>query len=209
MTQTTTEAEPSAPDWDAMHDEMLEASEDGLSGDVYALTPERAVEVVKRHMIGRVPVEVGPRLLDRAIYIAAGAHNGQIDKAGAPYIHHVLRVMLAMDTEAERVVAVLHDLLEDCPDWTAERLAEAGIPAWAVEAVQALTRGEDEGYDAFVLRVAKNPLAAAVKRADLMDNMDLTRLPNPGPGDRQRVRKYERALATLSDPNQIRKAGQG
>lgn len=144
------------------------------------------------------PVEVSPTILERAVYIAAGAHNGQIDKGGAPYIHHALRVMQAMDSEAERVVAVLHDVLEDCPDWTPERLIEAGIPARAVRAIQALTRGEDEGYDAFIARVDLDPLAAAVKRADLVDNMDLSRLRSVGPGDHLRLQKYKRAFATLT-----------
>jgi (p)ppGpp synthase/HD superfamily hydrolase len=141
--------------------------------------------------------EATDSLLILAIYIAAGAHNSQIDRGGAPYIHHPMRVMMAMETAEEKVVAVLHDVLEDCPDWTAQRLLHSGIPAKAVEAVICLTRRPDETYEQFIERVAKNPLAARVKIADLADNMDLTRIPNPGHRDRLRVEKYERARALL------------
>ena len=141
---------------------------------------------------------IGRTLLDHAIYIAAGAHNGQIDKGGAPYIHHVLRVMRAMRTDEERMTAVLHDVLEDCPDWSPCRLLDEGVPVSVVKAVLALTRGEDEGYQAFIQRVALNPLAAAVKRADLRDNMDLSRIALPGRRDHLRVEKYQRALDALS-----------
>jgi (p)ppGpp synthase/HD superfamily hydrolase len=60
--------------------------------------------------------------LERAIAIAAEAHAGQTDKAGAPYILHPLRMMMGLTSDEERIVAVLHDVCEDCPGWTFERL---------------------------------------------------------------------------------------
>jgi hypothetical protein len=153
-----------------------------------------AAEIVRRL---NAPLLQNRTFLDKAIYIAAGAHNGQIDKGGSPYIHHCLRVMAAVEGEDAKIVAVLHDLLEDCPDWTSERLHVEGFPPPIIDAIAALTRGDDETYSAFIRRIAPNPLARRVKLADLADNMDLTRLPNPGPGDRIRLQRYERAVATL------------
>lgn len=136
-------------------------------------------------------------MLERAIFIAAAAHNGQVDKAGAPYILHLMRVSQALRWPADRIVGVLHDLLEDCPDWSAYRLRTEGFSARVVEAVETLTRREEEAYDAFIRRVAENPIAWRVKLADLADNSDLSRLPNPAPRDRLRAEKYARAIAYL------------
>lgn len=92
--------------------------------------------------------------LDRAIILATRAHSGQIDKSGLPYILHPLRVMLKMTTEEERIIAVLHDVLEDT-DVTAHDLSAEGFSDEIVEAVQALSRSEDEDYHEFVKRAKK------------------------------------------------------
>src|SRR5436190_17301973 len=113
--------------------------------------------------------------LEDAIALAVAAHNGQVDKAGQPYILHPLRVMFRLETEEERVVGVLHDVLEDTPH-TVEGLAGLGYPPAVVDALVALTRRNGETYEAFVERVAQNPLATKVKLADLADNLDVTRL---------------------------------
>lgn len=136
--------------------------------------------------------------LERAIQIATEAHAGQVDKGGAPYILHPLRVMLAMETDEERMVAVMHDVLEDCPDFTPARLSVAGFSDDVVIALMTLTRPEGETYAHFIARVARNPLATSVKIADMRDNMDLSRIPNPTDKDRARVAKYERFMAVLT-----------
>lgn len=135
--------------------------------------------------------------LERAISIAATAHAGQFDKAGASYILHPLRVMLAQKSDAARIVAVLHDLLEDCPEWTPERLRDEGCSADILAALEALTKRPGEAYDVFVQRCTENALARAVKIADVRDNMDVSRLASLAEDDRQRLQKYERALAVL------------
>ena len=76
--------------------------------------------------------------LERAIQIAAEAHAGQVDKGGAPYILHPLRVMLTMATEEERIVAVLHDAVEDCPEYPLARLFVAGFRGAVLDALEAL-----------------------------------------------------------------------
>jgi (p)ppGpp synthase/HD superfamily hydrolase len=134
--------------------------------------------------------------LERAIGIAAQAHAGQVDKAGAPYILHPLRVMLTLGTLEERIVAVLHDVVEDT-DWTFDRLRIEGFAESVLEALDAVTRREGESYEDFVRRAAKNPIGRTVKRADLLDNLDLSRIPVPTASDHHRVAKYRNALSLL------------
>lgn len=110
--------------------------------------------------------------LDTALSIAVSEFSGRKDKAGEPYILHLLRVMLAMDTEEEMIVAVLHDLLEDIPDWTEQRLRDIGMKTHLVEAIVCLTRKKDsEIYSDYIERVDDCPLAKKVKIADLKDNL--------------------------------------
>jgi len=134
-----------------------------------------------------------------AVGIAARAHAGQIDKAGAPYILHPLRVMLSLSDADERMAAALHDVLEDGPGWTADRLLAEGIPPQVVEAVVALSRRPEEDYAAFIIRCGANPIARAVKLADLADNMDVRRLARPlTAADEERLQKYQRAAAQMA-----------
>lgn len=135
--------------------------------------------------------------LNDALEIAIVAHAGQVDKGGSPYIMHPIRVMLAMDTEEARIVAVLHDVLEDCPQ-DAWRVEEAGFSREVLEALNSLTKRPGEPYGDFMVRVALNPLASKVKVADMRDNMDLSRIPNPTDKDRARVAKYARYVEVLA-----------
>jgi (p)ppGpp synthase/HD superfamily hydrolase len=137
--------------------------------------------------------------LEKAISIAAQAHDGQRDKAGAPYILHPLRVMMKMTTESERITAVLHDLIEDT-DWTIERLVQEGFDPAILAAVDCLTKREGEEYEAFIQRVQLNPLAVKVKIADLEDNMVGSRLKEVTDAETKRLKKYELALQMLSRP---------
>lgn len=135
--------------------------------------------------------------LEDAIELAVQAHRRQTDKIGRPYILHPLRVMMRMATDEERMAAVLHDVVEDTPVTLAD-LLEAGFPEEVVQAVDCLTRREQESYDAFIARLKVNPLAVRVKLGDLEDNMDIRRLPAIGEEDMERLRKYRRVWETLS-----------
>ena len=137
-------------------------------------------------------------LLEQAIQLAVQAHHGQRDKVGQPYILHPLRVMLRMETDWERIVAVLHDVVEDS-DCTLQRLQDAGFPADVVTAVDCLTKREGEDYDTFIQRAKSNPIARRVKMADLEDNLDQSRLPRVTEADHKRLEKYQRALAGLRE----------
>ena len=139
--------------------------------------------------------------LEHAIALAAKAHEGQVDKAGAPYVLHPLRVMLRLSTTEERVTAVLHDVVEDC-GWTLDRLREEGFSEVVIEAVDSVTRRPDESYETFILRAAANPIGRRVKLADLCDNSDVTRIPQPTERDYERIAKYRKAIALIEQIEQ-------
>ena len=142
--------------------------------------------------------------LSTAIAIAAKAHEGQVDKGGRPYILHPLRVMLAVQGEHAQMAAVLHDVIEDT-DVTVKDLADAGIPEPVIAAVIALTRLPGMSRMDAARMAATDPIAMRVKIQDLRDNMDLRRIPRPGPKDYARVAEYNAAwnyLVTEQDKQQ-------
>lgn len=127
--------------------------------------------------------------IERAIELAARAHAGQRDKGGQPYILHPLRVMMAMTRDAERIAAVLHDVVEDTPI-TFDDLVAEGFADEVVAAIRALTKFEGETREQAARRIVRDPIARAVKLADIADNMDLTRIPVPSERDHARLREY-------------------
>jgi (p)ppGpp synthase/HD superfamily hydrolase len=135
---------------------------------------------------------------ERAIIIAAEAHAGQLDKAGAPYVMHPLRMMLRVSSTDERIVAVLHDVCEDCPGWTFDRLRAEGFSEHIIQALQSVTKRDGEDYEAFVRRAATNAIGRRVKLADLHDNSDLSRIARPSERDFRRIEKYRRAIDLIS-----------
>lgn len=134
--------------------------------------------------------------LERAIALAAKAHEGQVDKAGGPYILHPLRMMLRLSTTDERITAVLHDVVEDC-GISLDALRAEGFSETVIQAVDSVTVRPGESYEAFVLRAAANPIGRRVKLVDLEDNSDLSRIANPTARDQERIEKYRRAIATI------------
>jgi (p)ppGpp synthase/HD superfamily hydrolase len=133
-----------------------------------------------------------------AIVVAMEAHGWQRDKAGQPYIFHPLAVMGAVKTFDQKIVAVLHDTLEDT-DLRAEDLRRLGFEPHIVAAVEAMTHHEDEPYEAYILRLNQNALARVVKRADIAHNMSPERLAHLPQVDVDRLtKKYKRALELLA-----------
>ena len=135
--------------------------------------------------------------LEDAIQIAAQAHKGQSDKAGAPYILHPLRMMMRLKTEAEMITAILHDVVEDT-DWTIEKLREKGFSEEVLEAVECVTNREGESYEQFIERAGKNPIARQVKIADLEDNMNIQRIGEISLKDLERLKKYHKSWSALT-----------
>ena len=136
-------------------------------------------------------------MVDLALSIARKAHEGQLDKAGVDYIEHPIYVASQVDTEEEKAVALLHDVIEDSPV-SAEELLQAGLPETVVTAVQVLTKEKEQDYQTYLETVKKNPLARVVKLADLKHNSNLSRLSSITEKDRERLKKYKKAIDFLS-----------
>ena len=134
--------------------------------------------------------------LEDAIALAVEAHRGQRDKAGQPDVLHVLRVMFRCETELERTVAVLHDVVEDTGR-SPDDLRRLGYSEEVLAALDCVTKRQGEDYAAFVERAAANPLARRVKLADLEDNLDLLRVTDVGPKDAERLARYVKAWHRL------------
>ena len=135
--------------------------------------------------------------LERAIEIAQEAHKEVKDKGGHDYIHHPIRVMHAMSNDQEKIVAILHDVVEDS-DWTFDRLKEEGFEDSVIESLRCVTKySEEEDYQEFIKRAATNKIATKVKMADIEDNLDLSRLGTLTEKDLTRIEKYKKALKHL------------
>lgn len=137
-------------------------------------------------------------MLEQAILLAVQAHQGQLDKAGSPYILHPLRMMLQMTSEQAMIAAVLHDVVEDTP-YSCEDLRHLGFSEDLVETIDKLTRRSDESYEAFIERLQHDPIAREVKLADLADNMDIRRLGTLSERDWQRLQRYKLAWNRLRE----------
>jgi len=136
-------------------------------------------------------------LLQKAEEIARDAHAGQLDKAGQPYINHPIAVSEAMPTVKLKIIALLHDVVEDNSEYTFKRLRSEGFGDEIITPLKYLTRGKNEDYEDYIHRVGENESAVTVKLADLKHNSDRTRIPNPSVDDLMRYAKYERAIEYL------------
>ncbi|WP_295766689.1 HD domain-containing protein [uncultured Holdemanella sp.] len=131
-----------------------------------------------------------------ALQIAKKAHAGQVDKAGKDYILHPMTVASYMDTDTEKTIAYLHDVLEDT-DVTVDALRKI-FPNEIVDTLITLTHKKDESYFEYIQRVSKSKLAKKVKVADLLHNLDITRIKEPTKQDYERLEKYKKAILYLT-----------
>lgn len=132
-----------------------------------------------------------------AIAFAAEAHQEQKRWNGEPYILHPIRVMSEMHTEEEKIVAILHDVVEDC-DITIEYLSTFGYDSIIIKAVDAMTKREDEKYEDYIIRVKENPIARKVKLMDIKDNLNITELKIITERHKDRINKYLWAIERLT-----------
>lgn len=137
-------------------------------------------------------------LLKLAHEICLEAHQGQTDKVGMPYHLHPERVAARCTTDAERIVALLHDTIEDT-DVTPEYLLGRGFPQYIIDAILSVTKRDGETYEDFVARAKQNPTGHMVKIHDLEDNMDIRRLDEISDESVTRLRKYLKAYHFLKD----------
>jgi len=135
--------------------------------------------------------------IDKALEIAVQAHIGQVDKAGKAYILHPLRLMNQFIDEDLMIISILHDVVEDS-DFTLKDLVDTEFSPIIIDAVDCLTKRENEEYANFIERVLTNPLAIKVKIADIKDNLNISRLCQPlSEKDIDRLKKYQIALLRL------------
>jgi len=135
-------------------------------------------------------------LTKKALKVAFKAHKDQKDRSGLPYILHPVHVAEQMKTEDTCVVAILHDVIEDT-DLTLEDLREKGFTETQLRGVDLMTHREDEDYFDYVRKLSGDPVARTVKRADLLHNLDSTRLSKVSEKDEKRYAKYRKALEIL------------
>lgn len=135
-----------------------------------------------------------------AMKIATEAHRGQKDKGGTDYIQHPLKVAELCEHDICRVIALLHDVIEDCGE-TKHSLYEKGIYPIVLHRVVRLTKKHDQSYQEYLEQVAQDPYAREVKIADLTHNMDISRIPNPTEADYKCIEKYKKALEFLKSVN--------
>lgn len=138
-------------------------------------------------------------MLEKALQVATNAHKGQVDKGGNDYIEHPKAVAAMCRTPEQKVVALLHDTVEDTPV-TLQQLKELGFSKQVVDAVDCLTRRDNEDRKTYLQRVKSNALATAVKIADLEHNSTLSRIPHPTERDLARVARYKQELFFLQQP---------
>lgn len=140
---------------------------------------------------------INTKLTRLASKIAYKAHEGQVDKAGVPYIFHPIHIAEQMDTENSCIVALLHDVVEDS-DITINYLSKY-FSEEVMAALKILTKNENDDYVEYIKRVKTNKLATKVKLKDLKHNSDLTRLDIVTDEDRERSTKYINAIRYLED----------
>ena len=144
-------------------------------------------------------IKLSTRCIEICYNIAKEYHAEQLDKGGNPYIEHPVAVAEKLDTELEKCVALLHDVIEDT-DLTSEDLLRMGVPSIVVEKVLIVTHNPNEPYNDYIKRVAKDPVAINVKLADIEHNMDLSRIPNVSQRDLDRVEnKYRKNYEYLKE----------
>ena len=135
----------------------------------------------------------------KALKLCFQAHRDQVDKSGMPYVFHPFHLAEQMTDEATTVTALLHDVVEDT-DFTLNDLRAMGFPAAAVDAVAMMTHDPKVPYLEYVAKIRTNPVARAVKLADLRHNSDLSRLDTVDEKALERVEKYKKAIRLLEEP---------
>ena len=132
----------------------------------------------------------------KALKLCFEAHKNQVDKSGMPYVFHPFHLAEQMETEETTIVALLHDVVEDT-DYTLENLREMGFGETVVKALSLLTHDDAVEYMDYVLAIKDNPIAKAVKLADLRHNSDLSRLDVIDEKAQTRREKYLKAIDLL------------
>lgn len=141
----------------------------------------------------------GISMYSKAIVIANEVFKEKIDKGGNPYIYHLYDVSNSLDTEIEKTVGLLHDILEDT-DISVNDLRSIGFTDEVIDALVLVTHNDTETYAEFIDRIinSNNLTALKVKLRDMENNMDLSRIKNPTKEDYSRIKnKYKKQYNKL------------
>ena len=133
----------------------------------------------------------------KAMKLCFQAHKDQVDKSGIPYVFHPIHLAEQMEDEVTTIVALLHDVVEDSA-YTLEDLAAMGFSESVIAAIGLMTHGENEPYLDYEAKLRENPIARAVKLADLKHNSDITRLDTVDDRAIERIEKYRKAIRILT-----------
>ena len=134
----------------------------------------------------------------KALKLCFEAHKNQVDKSGIPYVFHPFHLAEQMVTEETTVVALLHDVVEDT-NYTLEDLSKKGFGESVIAAISLLTHDDETEYMDYVRAIKENPIAKAVKLADLRHNSDLSRLDVIDEKATLRRQKYLKAIELLGE----------
>ena len=134
----------------------------------------------------------------KAMQLCFRAHRDQVDKSGIPYVFHPIHLAEQMTDEDTTVVALLHDVVEDT-HYTLEDLAAMGFSRQVLDAIGLMTHTDGVPYMDYVAKIKENPIARAVKLADLHHNSDLTWLDTVDDKAKARAQKYAQAIALLKE----------
>ncbi|MBR2336041.1 MAG: GTP pyrophosphokinase [Clostridia bacterium] len=132
----------------------------------------------------------------KALKLCFEAHKDQIDKSGMPYVFHPFHLAEQMKDEETTIVALLHDVIEDT-DYTYDDLRKLGFNKQIISALELMTHDDNVPYMEYVAAIKTNPIARAVKIADLRHNSDLSRIDVVTPRDMERAEKYKKAIELL------------
>lgn len=138
------------------------------------------------------------KMTKAALRLCFEAHRDQEDKSGMPYVFHPFHLAEQMTDEDTTVVALLHDVIEDT-DYTTDDLRRLGFSERVVDAVALMTHEEGVPYMDYVAKIKENPIARAVKLADLRHNSDMSRLDEITPYALKRAEKYAAAIRLLEE----------
>lgn len=133
----------------------------------------------------------------KALRLSFDAHKEQVDKSGIPYVYHPFHLAEQMDSEVTATVALLHDVVEDT-NYTIDDMIAMGFPKPVTDALTLMTHDMSVPYMDYVARIKSNPIAKAVKLADLRHNSDISRLDAVDEKTKERLRKYAAAIELLT-----------
>lgn len=134
----------------------------------------------------------------KALRLSFDAHKDQVDKSGIPYVYHPFHLAEQMESEETVTVALLHDVVEDT-DYTIEDIIAMGFPKPVTDALALMTHDKAVPYMDYVAKIKTNPIAKAVKLADLRHNSDTSRLEYVDEKVLRRIRKYHDAIELLEE----------